>query len=334
MRKFPFVAVILAAMVMMHSCDTRKPFRSAEGVVWNTVYHITYSSNVSLDDSIQAVMKMVEMSLSAFNDSSVVGRINRNESYATDSMFRKVFLESSRISAVSGGAFDPTVGALVNLWGFGTEGDKTDPPTAAVLDSARRLVGINDCRLDSAGFMVKKDSLTTFNFSAIAKGFGVDEIGRMMKRNGVDDYMIEIGGEIAVAGNSPRGSLWRIRIDAPVECADSVIHGNMGVVEVSDCGIATSGNYRNYRVIDGKSMGHTIDPFTGEPARSGILSATVISPECMTADALATACMVMPLDSAVAMVESQKGVSAMFVTAGDTTQWAVHLTAGFPTVDF
>lgn len=321
-------------MVMIHSCDTRKPFRSAEGVVWNTVYHITYSSNVSLDDSIQAVMKMVEMSLSAFNNSSVVSRINRNESYATDSMFRKVFLESSRISAVSGGAFDPTVGALVNLWGFGTEGDKTDPPTAAVLDSARRLVGINDCRLDSAGFMVKKDSLTTFNFSAIAKGFGVDEIGRMMKRNGVDDYMIEIGGEIAVAGDSPRGSLWRIRIDAPVECADSVIHGNMGVVEVSDCGIATSGNYRNYRVIDGKSMGHTIDPFTGEPARSGILSVTVIAPECMTADALATACMVMPLDSAVAMVESQKGVSAMFVTAGDTAQWAVHLTAGFPTVDF
>ncbi len=332
MKRIHFVSAILMMACMIYSCDTRKPFRSAEGVVWNTVYHITYASNVTLDDSIHRVMKRVEMSLSAFNDSSVVSRINRNESCTTDSMFRKVFLESQRVNRVSGGAFDPTVGALVNLWGFGTDGHETLPPTEEAVDSARRLVGINECRLDSAGRVVKKDSLTMMNFSAIAKGYGADAIGAMMKRNGVADYMIEIGGEIAVAGKSPRGSLWRIRIDAPVESADSVIHDNMGVIEVSDCGIATSGNYRNYRVIDGKSMGHTINPFTGKPALSGILSATVIAPECMTADALATACMIMPLDSAVAMIESQAGVSAMFVTAGDTARWAVTRTAGFPAV--
>lgn len=321
-------------MCVFHSCDTRKPFRSAEGMVWNTLYHITYASNVSLDDSIQAVMKRVEMSLSAFNDSSVVSRINRNEDMTADSMFRKVFLESQRISRISGGAFDPTVGPLVNLWGFGTEGHETEPPAAAAVDSARRLVGIDSCHLAQGGIIVKKDSLTTMNFSAIAKGFGCDEIGRMMHRNGVDDYMIEIGGEIAVAGKSPRGSMWRIKIDAPVECNDSVIHDGMGVIEVDSCGIATSGNYRNYRVIDGRSMGHTINPFTGEPALSEILSATVIAPECMTADALATACMILPLDSAVTMIESQPGVSAMFITAGDTTQWAVTRTAGFPGISF
>lgn len=330
MKKLSFAIVAAMIACMMHSCDTRKPFRSAEGMVWNTLYHITYASNVSLDDSIHAVMKRVEMSLSAFNDSSVVSRVNRNESVVVDSMFRKVFLESQRVSRVSGGAFDPTVGALINLWGFGTKGHDTTPPTEAQVDSAMQLVGIVDCRIDSAGCVAKKSPLTMINFSAIAKGYGADEIGRMMRRNGVDDYMIEIGGEIATGGKSPRGTLWRVRIDAPVESADSIIHDNMGVVEVTDCGIATSGNYRNFRVIDGKSMGHTINPFTGEPAVNGILSATVIAPECMTADALATACMIMPLDSATAMIESQKGVSAMFVTAGDTTKWAVHHTAGFP----
>ena len=107
MKKLSFAIVAAMIACMMHSCDTRKPFRSAEGMVWNTLYHITYASNVSLDDSIHAVMKRVEMSLSAFNDSSVVSRVNRNERVVVDSMFRKVFLESQRVSRVSGGAFDP-----------------------------------------------------------------------------------------------------------------------------------------------------------------------------------------------------------------------------------
>lgn len=334
MKRLDYLVVSLLLLALLPGCDTTKPYRTAEGMVWNTLYHITYSSNVPLDDSIQAVMKRVEMSLSAFNDSSVVSRVNRGETMMTDSLFRRVFLESKRISGLSGGAFDPTVGPLINLWGFGTTGKDTEPPTAEAVDSARNLVGIAGCYLGEDGTIIKKNPLTVMNFSAIAKGFGCDEIGRMMRRNGVDSYMIEIGGEIAMSGKSPRGGLWRIKIDAPIECNDSIIHDGMGVIEVDSCGIATSGNYRNYRVIEGQSMGHTINPFTGEPARSGILSATVIAPECMTADALATACMIMPLDSAMAMIESQPGVSAMFVTAGDSTRWSIHRTRAFPNISF
>lgn len=328
------ISLILAMVAGMWSCDTSKPYRSAEGMVWNTIYHITYSSNAILDDSIHAVMKRVEMSLSAFNDSSTVSRINRGERMAADSMFMRVFNESRRINSASGGAFDPTVGPLINLWGFGTSGRDTEPPSREAIDSVLRYVGIADCRIDSLGDVEKKDSLTTFNFSAIAKGYGCDEIGRMMRRNGVTDYMIEIGGEIVAAGKSPRGTLWRIRIDAPVECNDSVVHDDMAVIEVDSCGIATSGNYRNYRVIDGKAMGHTIDPSTGSPAHYEILSATVVAPECMTADALATACMAMPLDSATSMIESMPGVSALFVTAGDSARWSLHPTVGFPKISY
>ncbi len=332
MNRLRLFITAIAAVVLITSCDSRKPFHSASGMVWNTVYHITYSSNVLLDDSVQAVMRRVEMSLSVFNDSSVVSRINRGETDMTDSMFRRVFFESQRVNRISGGAFDPTVGALVDLWGFGTDGRDVPEPGYEAVDSARRLVGILECHIDSIGRITKKDPLTMMNFSAIAKGYGCDEIGRMFRRNGVDDYMVEIGGEIAVAGKSPRNSLWHISIEAPVECNDSVIHDGMGVVEVDSCGIATSGNYRNFRVMGGQSMGHTIDPSTGRPVKKEILSATVIAPECITADALATACMVLPLDSARAMIESQPGVAAMFITPGDTAQWSVHTTSRFPPI--
>lgn len=313
------------------ACDMGKPFRSLQGMVWNTMYHITYSSNVSLDDSIQFVMRQVEMSLSVFNDSSIVSRINRGDSVEVDSLFEKVLIESQRINLLSNGAFDPTVGPLVELWGFGKDKNVQHTPDAAIIDSIRESVGIMDCSIDNR-FVTKKSPETRFNFSAIAKGYGCDMIAAMMRRNGVRSYMIEIGGEIALNGKSPHGGKWRIMVDAPVENNDSIIHEQMAVIEVDSCGIATSGNYRNYHIVDGNVMGHSIDPFTGRPAITTILSATVIAPQCVTADALATACMIMPLCDAVAMIEKIPGASAMFVTADIDNKWALHTTSRFPAI--
>lgn len=302
-----------------------------QGMVWNTMYHITYASNVSLDDSILAVMKQVENSLSVFNDSSLVSRVNRADSLQVDSLFAKVFVESQRINALSDGAFDPTVAPLVELWGFGKNKNIDHTPNSQEIDSVREYVGIADCRLTD-GYIVKKSPETKFNFSAIAKGYGCDMIGRMMQRNGVKNYMIEIGGEIALNGKSPHGGMWRIMVDAPIQSNDSVIHEQMAIIEVDSCGIATSGNYRNYHVIDGTPMGHSIDPFTGRPAITTILSATVIAPDCLTADALATACMIMSLDAATAMIENIPGAAALFVTVDPIARWELHTTSRFPTI--
>lgn len=319
--------ILLASCVA--GCDTSKPFRSMHGMVWNTTYNITYASNVTLDDSVQAIMRKVEMSLSAFNDSSLISRVNRGDTIIADSMLRRVFLESQHINRLSGGVFDPTVGPLIELWGFGRDRDH-EPPTQAMIDSVMTSVGIDSCSIDSIGHIIRKSSATRFNFSAIAKGYGCDMVGAMLRRNGVDNYMVEIGGEIAVAGHNPRGASWRVMIDAPVNASDTVIHERMAVIEIDSCGLATSGNYRNYRMIDGNPMGHTINPFTGHPAMSEILSVTVIAPECMTADALATACMLMPLDSATAMIEGIPGAAALMVTASADGVWEMHPTSRFP----
>lgn len=331
MKYLSKILILGAIASIFAACDNVKPFRSLQGMVWNTMYHITYSSNVSLDDSIQAVMRQVEQSLSVFNDSSIVSRINRGDSIEVDSLFEKVFVESQRINLLSNGAFDPTVGPLVELWGFGKNKDVQSAPEPALIDSIRESVGIMECSIDNK-FVSKKSPSTRFNFSAIAKGYGCDMIADMMRRNGVKSYMVEIGGEIALNGKSPHGGMWRIMVDAPIEDNDSIIHEQMAVIEVDSCGIATSGNYRNYHIVDGNVMGHSIDPFTGRPAITTILSATVIAPQCATADALATACMIMPLCDAMAMIEKIPGASAMFVTADVDNKWALHTTSRFPKI--
>ncbi len=149
----------------------------------------------------------------------------------------------------------------------------------------------------------------------------------MLRRNGCENYMVEIGGEIAAAGVSSRGRAWRIMVDAPIDCDTAVVHERMAVVEVSDCGVATSGNYRNYRETAEGRTWHTISPRTGRPAVTDLLSATVIAPSCMIADAYATACMARTADSALVMIASVPGVEALLVTR-DT----VMMSENFPEI--
>ncbi|MBD5297510.1 MAG: FAD:protein FMN transferase [Bacteroides sp.] len=317
------ISALVAAVVLtvICGCTGGRPYEkyTCSGSVWSTTYSIVYISPWNLDDSIIAVMKQVEMSLSPFADSSLISRINRSETAATDTLLRRVFLASQDINRCSGGAFDPTLSPLINLWGFGySKGVAPTEPSAAQIDSALRLVGIDRCRL-AGDTLIKADPGMTFNFSAITKGYACDLIGEMFLRNDVDCYMVEIGGEIALQGRNYQGEKWHIQIDDPTMAnASAGNHQQLTIVEISDCGIATSGNYRNYREQGGQRSWHTISPVTGRPAVTPMLSATVIAPDCMTADALATACMAMQPDSARAMIEAYPGASALFVLAPTT----------------
>lgn len=327
-----YVAMFMLG-ALLFGCDDSKPYRKYEGVAWNTSFHITYASNVSLDDSIRALMNVIEMSLSPFNTNSLLTKINNNESDSTDELIRTVFEKSKWVNATSHGSFDPTLGPLINLWGFGRTKSITKMPEDNEIDSVLEHVGIDDCFLTEDGRMVKKDPYTEFNFSAVAKGYGCDLVSQMFLRNGCRDYMIEIGGEIVVNGLSPRHGPWRVMIDAPIPSSDSVIHDGMAVIEVDSCSLATSGNYRNYRLIDGRMVGHTIDGNTGYPSNSRVLSVTVIAPECIIADGLATACMTMDLDSAYRMIDSLPDTEALFVTMTFDRQWELTPTPGFPAID-
>lgn len=321
------IFVLSGVIVGFVSCNGPKVYNSCEGSVWATSYHITYRSSRVLDDSIIEVMRRVEMSLSPFADSSLVSRINRNETAVTDSLFRRIFIASQQVNRMSGGCYDPTVAPLVNLWGFGYKKAAVEPRQEQI-DSALRLVGIGRCVLD--GDRIKKlDPSTEFDFSSITKGYACDLIGEMLRRNGCSDYLVEIGGEVAVSGKNPQGEKWRIMIDAPVENDTSVVHKRLSVIAVTDCGVATSGNYRNFKKTSSGKRWHTISPSTGRPARSTTLSATVIAPNAMMADALATACMAMPLPDAMRMIESLPHTEALLVTAS-SSGYEKHATGGFP----
>lgn len=304
------VSIVISSIILSTSC-TRKTWHTSSGVVWGTIYNIKYLSADNLDDSIINVLNLVDSSLSMFNPGSTVSRINCNAITHTDAMFDEMFNVSKRINDLSTGLFDPTVGPLVELWGFGHNKNIRETPSDSAIAVILKSVGLNECSVENSR-ITKKNSRTIFDFSAIAKGYACDLIGRMMKRCNVDDYMIEIGGEIAVCGNGPSADRWNIMIDAPIEQV-----GTQGVayVHVTDCGIATSGNYRNYRDFDTIRVGHTISPMTGSPVTTDILSATVISSTCAQADALATACMAMNIDEATHLIERLEGTSALFVLA-------------------
>lgn len=318
---------ILLSVAILTSCTPPARYRSAEGAVWNTTYHITYHSDRDLHDSIIAVMRRVEQSLSPFAGSSLISSVNRGDTAVrADSLLTRIFNASLDVNRVSHGAFDPTVAPLVNLWGYGYRTTGIEP-TPEAIDSLLASVGIRECRIEPDGRIVKKTPMTEFNFSAITKGYGCDLVGEMLARNGCEDYMVEIGGEIVLAGRSPRGREWRIMVDAPVDCDTAIVHERMAVIELTDMGVATSGNYRNYRETPEGRTWHTISPTDGRPAITDLLSATVIAPDCMLADAYATSCMAQHADSAMAMIESLRGVEALLVTR-DT----VMASSGFPEI--
>lgn len=308
----PLALLVLGLCVA--GCDGPTVYRSADGAVWNTTYHISYRASADLHDSIRAVMKQVEQSLSPFAENSLVSRVNRGEEAVADTLLIRILSESQRICRLSDGAFDPTVSPLVNLWGFGYR--PGDPePSQEKIDSLLTLVGIGECSVSPEYKVLKKHPATEFNFSAITTGYGCDLVGEMLARNGATDYMVEIGGEIALRGHNPRGRDWHIMIDAPVESDGAPVHERLAVLPLTDCGVATSGNYRNYRETGEGRVWHTISPKTGRPAITDILSATVVAPSAMLADALATACMASPVSEALDLVSSIPDAEALLVTA-------------------
>lgn len=300
--------------------------RQMSGAAWGTTYHISYASDADLSEQVLEQIRLVNDELSPFNPASSLSKINNGEDVAASEMLRQVFALSQRVCSISSGAFDPTLAPLINLWGFGYKEGAADAPDSAAIDSALQSVGILQCSIDSASHIVKKTPSTEFNFSAMAKGYGVDCIARALRQAGCTDYMVEVGGEIALSGLNSRGEKWKIQIDAPVFAGpDNSEHEPLGVLQITDCALATSGNYRNYHLTSEGMAAHTISAATGRPVLTNALSATIIAPTCALADALATAAMAMPPAEAFDMIENLPDAEALIITASDTLA-----TANFP----
>ena len=308
--------------LLLAGCGNENSWHKSQGMIWNTVWHATYKGP---EDAVSAAidsLKSVESSVSAFDDSSLVSVINRNENGPIDAHLKNVYEMSRKINRLSNGLFDPTLSPLIKAWGFG----KGHTPTAdtARIETILNYVGIDRTRIEN-DTLYKSTPEISFNFSAIAKGYGVDVAARTLMEKGCTDLMMEIGGEVVCRGLNPEGKKWRILIETPdKEYLNEVFKNEQEptfadrlIVELCDEGLATSGNYRNYHSESGQTYGHTISPVTGRPVRTDILSASVIAPSCMEADALATACMAMGSTDAMAMLDQEGFAGAFILYSGE-----------------
>ncbi|WP_374187983.1 FAD:protein FMN transferase [Hoylesella timonensis] len=288
-----FLLFLIVGSIYIIRQQNTMPYQHNTGQIFGTTYHITYQSNKDLHREILQRLQLVDQTFSTFNDESIISKINRNEPVKLNQMFIEVFDLAKTVSKDTHGAFDITVAPLVNVWGFGFKSGT--PPTKAVIDSLRHLTGYEKVKL--IGSKVRKqDPRIMLDCSAIAKGYGSDVVAQYLRSRDVENFMIEIGGEIVVQGNSDKRLPWKIGVTKPTDDSTQVNNELQTVLNVTNTAMATSGNYRRFYYKNGKKYAHTIDPKTGYPVQHNILSATVLANTCAKADAYATSFMVLGLE--------------------------------------
>lgn len=312
-------------------------FIRVQGKTMGTTYNITYgdSLNRNLKSDIDGLLAKVNNEVSTYEDQSTITRVNRaGESITLEDLpndyFVQNFMLAKKVFQSSEQSFDPTVMPLVNYWGFGTEAKRAVTRIDSVkIDSLKAFVGFDKVSLsveENAVTVEKTNSGIALDFSACAKGGGVDAIGAFFKSKGIENYLIDIGGELIANGKSPRGKDWAVGISVPRE--DARIDEIHTIVTLSNTAVATSGNHRNYYQVEGQKYGHTINPKTGFPEKNDLLSATVFAQECMLADAYATAFMVMGLERAVQLAEQIPEIEAFFIYGKEDGSMGVSYTSG------
>ena len=300
-RNFLWIALLVLGTIWILARHNQvTPYQTDNGLIFGTVYKVTYQCDQNLKAEIEAELKRFDGSLSPFNDTATITRINRNEDIVPDTFFTNVFRRSMEISRETDGAFDITVAPLANAWGFGFK--KGNFPDSAMIDSLLEMTGYEKVKLSDEGKVVKTDPRIMLSCSAVAKGYAVDVIAQLLKKKGIRNK--------------------------PIDDSLAVNQELQAVLQVTDLGMATSGNYRNYYYKDGKKYAHTIDPRTGYPVQHSILSATVIAKDCMSADAYATAFMVMGLEEAERVADAHPDIDACFIYTDEEGKLQTFLTKG------
>lgn len=311
--QLPFLALLIIGSVLIVAQQHAMPYQHDTGMVFGTVYNITYQSDKDLKQDIEAELQKVDNSLSPFNKSSIISKINRNENPEVNDMFAEVFNLAEKVSGETGGAFDITVAPLVNMWGFGTK--QFHRPDRESVDSLMKFVGFNKVVMRNK-HVQKQNPNIQLDCSGIAKGYGCDVVARFFRSKGIKNFMIEIGGEIVTSGNNEKRLPWSIGVTKPTDDSLQTSQELQTVLNVTDKAMATSGNYRNFYMDGNRKLAHTIDPHTGYPVQHSLLSSTVLASDCATADAYATAFMVLGIDKAKKVLEHHPELMAYFIYAG------------------
>ena len=323
--------IALAAMCaigkILTSCQEPRYIKTS-GEIQGTFYNITYKSSENLDSLILTELNKFNKSLSIFDAESTISRINNNEDVnpEADTVFMKVFDRAMEVSRETDGAFDITVSPIVKLWGFNHA--TPQEVTQAKIDSVMAFVGYDKIRIEN-GKAIKTDPRVQLDANAIAQGYSCDVIADFLEQHGVENYMIEIGGEIRAKGVNGKGDYWRIGITKPRDDSTATNEELQDIMWLDNKSVGTSGNYHKYRIVDGKKIGHEIDPKTGRTAENELLSASIIADDCISADAYATACMVLGLDKSLELCRKNGKIEGYFIYLDKDGKERMTCTDGF-----
>ena len=299
--------IFLLMLFAVFSCKKEVPaYTHLTGQAQGTTFNITYRDSLERDFStpVDSLFRLIDKSASLWDSTSIISRLNRNDAgIRPDEHFAAIFRRSQAVSQATGGAFDVTVGPLVKAWGFSYK-KGLPPPDSQHVDSLRQLLGYQKVRLEN-GELIKSDPRMEVDLNAIAQGYTVDLVANFLEKQGISNYLVEIGGEVRTAGVAESGKPWLIGIDKPVENHPDGSRPLQITISMSGKSLATSGSYRKFVVRDGKKYSHAIDPATGYPISHNLLSVSVLADDCTSADAFATAFLVMGLEKAMKKAQAQ-----------------------------
>ena len=306
------------------------------GRTMGTTYHIKavtgYFKRASgLKDKIDARLDAINQSMSTFIDDSEISRFNRSPDIDTPFQvghdFFQVFKKAQQLHALTKGAWDGTVKPLVDLWGFGKPEQPVASPDAGIIDRLLKKTGFDQIRVPDEGYVQKTHADLTLDFASIAKGYAVDQVSLLLKSEGSTDFIVEIGGEVFASGVRQDGGKWRVGVNMPDKNAS--LHDLYSVVQLSNLGMATSGDYRNFIERDGVMYSHIIDPRTGYPVQNNVASVTIIAPDCTMADGLATAIVVMGVEKGKSLLETLPGVEGLIIVRAPDGKLSDFPSSGF-----
>ena len=334
-KKTIYIALVLGVLGLIAAYYFRQEVL-LEGKTMGTTYHVKVISGWltpvgSLQKQIDVRLKEINQSMSVFKKDSEITNFNNlktpGEKFAVSKDFYQVMALAKKLHEWTDGAWDGTVMPLVNLWGFGNQGPKNGVPDAAALRKARLRVGFEHISVGPDQILSKAKPDVTLDLASIAKGYGVDAVAAVIRKNGFSDFLVEIGGEVYAAGVRKDGNPWRIGINRPEK--DTAPTQVYCALPLNNMALATSGDYRNYFEINGVRYSHVIDPRTGYPVANGVVSVSILVTTCTIADGLATAVMVMGHEKGLALVNRLPGVECFIVVRETDGRLTDHLSTGF-----
>ncbi len=319
--------IFVAVLLLFTFCKPPEQYITYNGFTQGTTWQVKFQEPASITQKeIENILLQADTNFSIYNQSSLLSKINQNLPHKTNPCFDTLFRLSEKIWKISGGFFDITVGPLVKYWGFGPPG--SEPKDSTGVDSLLTICGMEKVSLEN-NTVQKKNPGMFIDMNAIAQGYTVDMVADFLEGKEIENYLVEIGGEVRAKGINAKGISWTVGIDSPKTGSDESNRELQEIVSVSGFSIATSGSYRKFIMKDGVMYSHTIDPHTGIPSHHNLLSVTITAPTCAESDAIATAVMAMGMEKGKEFITSHPQYEAYFIYSDSTGKYALWMTKGF-----